>query len=83
MIWQKATFKCGKKNLIKTIFGVFLTTSPWLKATEDKPGTSVEMTPLFLDTVIVTRGLYTFYPIFEVQNVFSRGFFLKILALCI
>ena len=32
---------------------------------------------------IITRGLYTFYPLFEVQTRFSRGFFLKILALCI
>ena len=31
---------------------------------------------------IVTRGLYTFYPLFDVQKRFSRDFFLKILALC-
>ena len=31
---------------------------------------------------IITRGLYTFYPLFEVQKRFLRGFFLKILALC-
>ena len=31
---------------------------------------------------IITRGLYTFYPPFEVQKVFSRVFFLKLLALC-
>ena len=31
---------------------------------------------------IITRGLYTFYPLFEVQNVFQWAFFLKILALC-
>ena len=31
---------------------------------------------------IITRGLYIFYPHFEVQKTFfSRGFFLKILAL--
>ena len=32
---------------------------------------------------IITRGLYIFYPLFEVQKLFSRGFFVKILALCI
>ena len=32
---------------------------------------------------IATRGLYTFYPLFEVQKRFLRGFFLKILALCL
>ena len=31
---------------------------------------------------IITRGLYTFYPLFEVQKRFLRSFFLKILALC-
>ena len=31
---------------------------------------------------IITRCLYTFYPLFEVQKRFIRGFFLKILALC-
>ena len=31
---------------------------------------------------IITRGLYTFYPLFEVQTRFSMGFFLKILVLC-
>ena len=31
---------------------------------------------------IITRGLYTFYPLFEVQKRFSRNIFLKILALC-
>ena len=32
---------------------------------------------------IITRGLYTFYPLFEVQKRFFKGFFfLKILALC-
>ena len=32
---------------------------------------------------IITRGLYTFYPIFEVQKRFFNELFLKILALCI
>ena len=33
--------------------------------------------------VIMTRGLYTFYPLFEVQKrFFSRGFFVEFLALC-
>jgi hypothetical protein len=31
---------------------------------------------------IITRGLYNFYPLFEVQKRFFKGFFLKILALC-
>ena len=31
---------------------------------------------------IITHGLFTLYPLFEVQKRFSRGFFLKILALC-
>jgi hypothetical protein len=31
---------------------------------------------------IIIRGLYSFYPLFKIQKVFSRGFFLKILALC-
>ena len=31
---------------------------------------------------IITRGLYTFYPIFEGQKRFLRSFFHKILTLC-
>ena len=31
---------------------------------------------------IITRGLYTFYPIFEGQKHFLRSFFRKILTLC-
>ena len=31
---------------------------------------------------IITRGLYTFTHFLKSKNVFSRGFFLKILALC-
>ena len=32
---------------------------------------------------IITRGLYTFYPLYEVQKTFFQGaLFLKILALC-
>ena len=31
---------------------------------------------------IITRGLYTFYPIFEGQKRFLRSFFCKILTLC-
>ena len=31
---------------------------------------------------IITRGLYSFYPLFEVQKRFFKGFFLKILDLC-
>ena len=31
---------------------------------------------------IITRGLYTFYPIFEGQKRFLRSFFCNILALC-
>ena len=31
---------------------------------------------------IINRGLYTFYPLFEVEKHFLRFFFLKILALC-
>ena len=31
---------------------------------------------------IITRGLYTFYPIFEDQKRFLRSFFRKILTLC-
>ena len=31
---------------------------------------------------IIIRGWYTFYPLFEVQKRFFKGFFLKILALC-
>ena len=32
---------------------------------------------------IITRGLFTFYPLFEVQKTFFQGvLFLKILALC-
>ena len=37
---------------------------------------------MYRTRAIITRGLYTFYPLFEVQKRFSRGFFLKILALC-
>ena len=32
--------------------------------------------------IIITRNLYTFYPLFEVQKRFFKGLFLKILALC-
>ena len=31
---------------------------------------------------IITRGLFTFYPLFEVQKRFIKLLFLKILALC-
>ena len=31
---------------------------------------------------IITRGLYTFYPLFQVQKRFLRSFLFKILALC-
>ena len=31
---------------------------------------------------IITHGLYTFYPLFDVKNVFSRSFLLEILAFC-
>ena len=31
---------------------------------------------------IITRGLYTFYPIFEGRNVFLRSCFRKTLTLC-
>ena len=37
---------------------------------------------MYRTLAIITSGLYTFYPLFEVQKRFSRGFFLKILALC-
>ena len=32
--------------------------------------------------VIIIRGLYTFYLLLKSKNVFSKGFFLKILFLC-
>ena len=32
--------------------------------------------------VIITRGLYTFYPFFGVQKRFFKVFFLKVPALC-
>ena len=31
---------------------------------------------------IITRGLNTFYPLFEIQKRFFKGLFLKILTLC-
>ena len=37
---------------------------------------------IYRTRAIITRGLYTFYPLFEVQKRFFKGFFLKILALC-
>ena len=37
---------------------------------------------MYRTRTIITRGLYTFYSLFEVQKRFLRGFFLKILALC-
>ena len=37
---------------------------------------------MYRTRAIITRGLYILNPLFEGQNVFSRGFFRKILALC-
>ena len=31
---------------------------------------------------MITRGLYTFYPLFEVQKRFFKGIFFEILSLC-
>ena len=38
--------------------------------------------PKYRTRSIITRGLYTFYLLFEVQKRFSRGFLKKNLALC-
>ena len=37
---------------------------------------------IYRTRAIITRGLYTFYPIFEGQKRFLRSFFCKILTLC-
>ena len=37
---------------------------------------------IYRTRAIITRGLYTFYPLFEVQKRFFKGFLLKILDLC-
>ena len=37
---------------------------------------------IYCTRAIITRGLYTFYPIFEGQKRFLRTFFCKILTLC-
>ena len=37
---------------------------------------------MYCTRAIITRGLYTFYPIFEDQKRFLRSFFGKILTLC-
>ena len=37
---------------------------------------------IYRTRAIITRGLYIFYPLFEGQKCFLRGFFHKILALC-
>ena len=36
----------------------------------------------YITRAIITRGLYTFYPIFEGQKHFLRSFFRKFLTLC-
>ena len=38
--------------------------------------------PTYRTRAIITRGLYTFYPIFEGPKRFLRSFFRKILTLC-
>ena len=38
---------------------------------------------IYRTRAIIARGLYTFYPLFEVKKLFLRGFFLKILAFCV
>ena len=37
---------------------------------------------IYRTRAIITRGLYSFYPLFEVQKRFFKGLYLKILALC-
>ena len=37
---------------------------------------------MYQTCAIITRGFYTFYPLFEVQKRFFKRLFLKILALC-
>ena len=32
--------------------------------------------------IVITHGLYTFYPLLKSKSIFSRAFFLKILAWC-
>ena len=35
----------------------------------------VEISPTYRTRAIITRGLYTFYPLFEVQKRFFKGLF--------
>ena len=76
-IWAR----CG----LGSKYVLYLHTAKTLKTYVCTISISTFLLPHFLSyrtRAIITRGLYIFYPLFEGQKPFLRGFFHKILALC-